>query len=195
MQAMQYEITLPRDYDMGIIRERVATRGSRTDRFPGLATKAYLIREQGRDGSSVNQYAPFYLWADPAGMNEFLFGPGFDGIRTDFGRPVVHTWNGIALYTGPRAAAAPIAATRELRAVDQGVSLPVLVESLVEEARAAAQEPGIVCTATAIDPFTWRLVRFTLWADGAPEHVAGERYQVLHTSRPFRDDLSSGRQW
>ncbi|WP_433257560.1 DUF4865 family protein [Streptosporangium sp. CA-135522] len=33
---MQYEITLPADYDMKIIRHRVATRGSAMDAFPGL---------------------------------------------------------------------------------------------------------------------------------------------------------------
>ena len=87
MHLMQYEITLPADYDMGIIRQRVASRGSRTDDFPGLGIKAYLVRERGRHGSPVNEYAPFYLWAELSGMNEFLFGPGFNGIRTDFGRP------------------------------------------------------------------------------------------------------------
>jgi hypothetical protein len=61
MHAMQYEITLPADYDMEIIRERVATRGAALDDFAGLGLKAYLIRERGVDGSPVNQYAPFYL--------------------------------------------------------------------------------------------------------------------------------------
>ncbi len=96
MQLMQYEITLPADYDMGIIRQRVATRGSRTDDFTDLGAKAYLIRERGQHGSPVNQYAPFYVWAGDTGMNHFLFGPGFDGIRTDFGRPAVRTWQTVA---------------------------------------------------------------------------------------------------
>ncbi len=72
MQLMRYEITLPADYDMGVIHRRVATRGSGTDRFPGLGIKAYLVRERGRHGSPVNQYAPFYLWAELSGMNAFL---------------------------------------------------------------------------------------------------------------------------
>lgn len=67
---------MPADYDMAIIRSRVATRGSRTDDFVGLGLKAYGIREKGINGSTVNQYAPFYLWATPAGMNDFLFGQG-----------------------------------------------------------------------------------------------------------------------
>ena len=74
MYAMQYEITLPSDYDMNIIRHRVATKGHLLDMFPGLGLKAYLIRECGVDGSLVNQYAPFYLWASIAGMNRFLWG-------------------------------------------------------------------------------------------------------------------------
>lgn len=79
MHAMQYEITLPADYDMGIIRTRVATKGHLLDAFPGLGLKAYLIRERA-GGSPVNQYAPFYLWRAPEGMNAFLWGAGFQGL-------------------------------------------------------------------------------------------------------------------
>jgi Domain of unknown function (DUF4865) len=42
MNAMQYEISLPADYDMGIIRDRVATRGATFDDYPGLGLKAFL---------------------------------------------------------------------------------------------------------------------------------------------------------
>jgi hypothetical protein len=56
---MQYEITLPADYDMGIIHKRVETRGRLTDGFAGLGFKAYLVRTV--DSSPVNQYAPFYV--------------------------------------------------------------------------------------------------------------------------------------
>lgn len=74
MYAMQYELTLPADYDMGIIRKRVAARGLATDIFPGLGLKAYLILERGVEGSKVNQYAPFYLWTAISGMSRFLWG-------------------------------------------------------------------------------------------------------------------------
>jgi hypothetical protein len=123
MQLMQYEITLPADYDMGIIHHRVATRGSGTDGFPGLGIKAYLVRERGRHGSPVNQYAPFYLWSELSGMNQFLFGPGFHGIGTDFGRPAVRTWHGIAISDGPEHASTPVAATRTVQSIDPGLAL------------------------------------------------------------------------
>lgn len=63
MLAMRYAITLPADYDMGIIHDRVATKGPLLDDFPGLGVKAYLVRERGEHGSPVNQYAPFYCGA------------------------------------------------------------------------------------------------------------------------------------
>jgi len=89
MYAMQYRITLPADYEMDIIRRRVATRGSALDAFDGLGLKAYLVRDRA-NGSPINQYAPFYLWADAAGMRRFLWGgAGFGGIVADFGRPAV----------------------------------------------------------------------------------------------------------
>ena len=92
MQAMQYEITLPADYDMAIIRDRVATKGTMTDDFQGLGLKAYAIRERGVDGSAVNQYAPFYLWASIDGMNSFLWGRRVRGTLARLrppGRPAV----------------------------------------------------------------------------------------------------------
>ena len=36
MNAMQYKITLPNDYDMTIIRERVENNGFKTDGFQDL---------------------------------------------------------------------------------------------------------------------------------------------------------------
>ncbi len=102
MYAMQYSITLPADYDMNIIRQRVATRGHLLDTFPGLGLKAFLIRERGIDGSPVNQYAPFYLWTSIAGVNNFLWGnnAGFSGIVDSFGRPIVQHWTGVAFEKG-----------------------------------------------------------------------------------------------
>lgn len=97
MLAMQYSLTLPADYDMGIIRERVRRNGHALDDRAGLALKAYLIRVRGVDGSQVSQYAPFYLWNSPAAMTQFLIGGGgFQNIVRDFGRPPVSQWTVIA---------------------------------------------------------------------------------------------------
>jgi hypothetical protein len=189
MQLMQYEITLPADYDMDVIRHRVASRGSRTDDFTGLGIKAYLTRERGCDGSPVNQYAPFYLWAELSGMNEFLFGPGFNGIRTDFGRPGVLTWHGISLCDGPDRDAVAVAATRTVEFVEPGLPLPEVVRTVAAETAVAARRPGVTCTAGGVDPSTWQLVRFTLWSGRVPDDAPGERYTVLHVSQPHRCDL------
>ena len=67
MYAMQYRITLPSDYDMSIIRERVARTGHLMDGFDGLGFKVYGIQEKAR-GAARNAYAPFYLWHDVDGM-------------------------------------------------------------------------------------------------------------------------------
>ena len=51
-------------------------------------------------------------------------------------------------------------------------------------------------TALAVDPRHWRLVRFTLWADGAARDAdATERYEVLHLSAPDLGELPEGRTW
>lgn len=195
MPLMQYDITLPADYDMAVIRHRVATRGPRTDDFPGLGVKAYLVRERGRDGSPVNQYAPFYLWASPAGMARFLFGGPFDGICDDFGRPVVRTWQTLGVHEGEASSAPAVAATRLTRPVEAGRALPDLVEEAVEESARIAGEPGVSCTAAGVDVSTWQQVHLTLWSQPAPDDVPGDRYAVLHVSDPYRRELPDGRAW
>ena len=87
MDLMQYEITLPADYNMDIIRQRVMDRGSRTDDFLGLGIKSYLVRERGCHGSPVNQYAPIYLWADPQGPFRLRLGVRRRIRRTSAGQP------------------------------------------------------------------------------------------------------------
>ncbi|WP_395695656.1 DUF4865 family protein [Nocardioides sp.] len=195
MQLMQYEITLPADYDMGIIRRRVATRGSKTDEFPDLGFKAYLIRERGRHGSPVNQYAPFYSWARSGGMNQFLFGPPFEGIRADFGRPVVRTWQTVGAFNGPVPSRLPIAATRDIAAIDPAEALDEVACRLIDEANALADQPDLNAVSVGIDPFTWQQVRFALWKGEPPHEEPGDRYDVLHLSDPLRGSLPEGRAW
>ncbi|OIV35735.1 DUF4865 domain-containing protein [Mangrovactinospora gilvigrisea] len=198
MYAMQYEITLPADYSMDVIRKRVAERGHLTDGFEGLGLKAYLVRERGADGSPVNQYAPFYLWDDTGGMNRFLWGGGgFDGIVASFGRPEVRHWTGVAFRTGPDAAGEPRAAVRRTVRLPAGADpagvVPAAAEALEERARRA----GVHSTALAVDPTRWELVEFTLHTDepAAPTDPDTALYRVLHLSRPHFAELPLGRQW
>jgi hypothetical protein len=194
MHAMQYEITLPADYDMRIIRERVATRGPTLDGFPGLGLKAYLIRERGVESSPVNQYAPFYLWESPAGMNRFLWGGGgFHGIVSDFGRPAVRHWTGAALEHGPDRGSVPRAATRRTEPFPAEEDPAETVERALGDLR--SRTPGVHSTALAVDPHLWELVHFTLWARDPAPGTPGVRYEVLHLSTPGLDAIGTGRHW
>ncbi|MEC3998510.1 DUF4865 family protein [Actinacidiphila sp. DG2A-62] len=195
MHAMNYRITLPADYDMGIVRHRVATRGHLLDAFPGLGLKAYLVRERGKDGSPVNGYAPFYLWNTVEGMNSFLWGPGFRGLAEDFGRPAVEHWTGLAFERGPAIGTTPRQAARCAWRLPSGEPPGRAVDEAVAELSDAAGRPGLHSAALAVDPRRWELLRFTLWQDAAPAEPGDERYEVLHLSRPGLDSLPTGRQW
>jgi hypothetical protein len=85
MIGMQYKIILPKDYDMGIIKKRVQENGHKTDGFPGLQFKAYLITEAEKNDNLYNSYAPLYLWTDSQGMNQFIFEGYYDNILSSFG--------------------------------------------------------------------------------------------------------------
>lgn len=84
MQAMQYKILLPADYDMQNIKNRVNQNGYKMDGFDDLLFKAYLISEKGND-NLTNSYRPLYVWHHTNGMNKFTFDGYFDNIIDSFG--------------------------------------------------------------------------------------------------------------
>ena len=183
MYAMQYEINLPTDYDMGIIRRRGETLGARTDDFDGLGIKAYLVQDQA-NGAIVNQYAPFYLWNDPAGMSRFLWGGGFfTGICKSFGRPAVQHWTGVDVRPGTAVDQPALAATKHVQLLPPDIDPADPVAAAVEVLEKTVRLEGVHSSAVAVDPSRWELVHFTLWS-GEPGIVPGTRYQVLHLSTP-----------
>ena len=187
MNAMHYAITLPADYDMGVVRRRIATRGPLLDNLPGLGLKAYLVRENGRDGSSVNQYATFYLWASTEGMAGFLWGGrGFGGIVTSFGRPAVRHWVGAGCFVGHGGIADVTHATIREDPIVADADPEDAVQAALEEARSPAT--GNRLLAIAVDPRDWRIVRFGLWAN-SPAEAEGTCYEVCHISRPELDTI------
>ena len=181
MHAMQYEITLPADYDMTIIEQRVATRGCLLDNFDGLGLKTYTVRRRGLGGSSVNQYAPFYLWRSIDAMNEFILGTGFRGLCDTFGRPSVQHWIGISFDPGQAFHATPRTAARTVQRLgpDDDVSAAVGEQRL---APADLRHPDLHSTALLLDVRTWELARFSLWT--AAPATPGTYYEVLHLSAP-----------
>ncbi|MFF5184420.1 DUF4865 family protein [Streptomyces sp. NPDC000345] len=194
MHAMQYELTLPADYDTGIVHARVSRVGHLLDDWAGLGLKAYLLRERGTHGSPVNQYAPFYLWNTVEGMNAFLWGGGFQGLSEDFGRPAARQWTGLAYEEGVAADSAARFAVRLRRPVPDGVVLGEAAGEAVAEAGRLAREDGAVVAAAAVDTGRWETVHFSLWEHDTPK-ADGDLFQVLHLSAPGRAALPRGRQW
>ncbi|MFF5477769.1 DUF4865 family protein [Streptomyces sp. NPDC012935] len=187
MHAMQYRLPLPADYDMEIIRRRVAGKGHLLDDWQGLGCKAYLIRERGVRGSAVNEYAPFYLWHTVAGMNAFLWGGPFQGIADDFGRPSVRQWTVLAHEgaAGPRVRVAVLWRQR----VPDGVQLTHLAADAGRETERVGGEDGAVLVAAAVDTSRWELIQFSLW-ENEPANADGDVYEVLHMSAPGRARLT-----
>ncbi len=185
MLAMQYEITLPADYDMALIRRRIAEKGHLLDGFPGLGFKAYLYatRDDTALPGGTNRYAPFYLWHDGEGMNAFLGGTGFAALARDFGRPAVQTWSvWQAASTGNLATAA--CASREIIPIPDGAWLEGWREREAEAAHVALTE-GALATVTAFEPAGWTLLRFRLWPDlraGLAGHACS-LYRVGHVAQ------------
>ncbi|MDG2538332.1 DUF4865 family protein [Dyella jiangningensis] len=182
MIAMQYSFTLPADYDMAIVRRRIAEKGHSLDHFDGLRLKAYLHATRG-DQSAENLYAPFYVWSDSEAMQRFLGGAGFQALTQAFGWPSIRCWQVWDAYLPPHARQARFA-SRETRAIAPYTPL----DELRSGARDALQrdvERGAVAAVTAFEPTSWTWVSFRLF-DETPPFAADARqwYGVGHVSQP-----------
>ncbi len=163
MIAMQYKITLPSDYDMGIIRKRVRDNGHKTDGFPDLKMKAYLIAEKTKYNNFENQYAPFYLWEQMAGMNQFLLGGPFNNIINSFGRPNVYSWIVLHEYV--------CKTTEQQFAIVQTSPIPSesdfsdLCNTEEKNFHKWMESASTKAYITAYNPLTWEICRFHMTTD------------------------------
>lgn len=183
---MQYSFALPADYDMAIVRQRIASKGHLLDDFDGLHFKAYLHASRDRHALATreNLYAPFYLWRDSAAMQRFLGSAGFAQLTQAFGWPVIRCWPVWDAYLSPEARHATLA-SREFDTIAPYSALDVLRQ----DDRDALQrdiERGALAALNAFEPTTWTRVRFRLWGEPHPALAAGHRqlYDVGHVSQP-----------
>ncbi len=151
------------------------------------------MRERG-DASPVNQCAPFCLWATPEGMISFLWGPGFQGIVNDFGRPVVQHWTGLSYEEGPASGSAPGTATRRRTPLGEGAPPATRWRTPWPGTRARhVGTGGGLRSGGRSAPLGTAHV--TLWADAEAPADEGERFRVLHLSAPGPGRLGAGRHW
>ncbi|MDU0479576.1 DUF4865 family protein [Staphylococcus chromogenes] len=182
MYAMQYQITLPTDYDMQIIRDRVIRTGHLMDGYHGLEFKAYLIQEKTK-GAPRNAYAPFYVWGDIDGMQQFCWGKlGYSAIVRDFGRHSIQDWTVHQLLDGP----ADYSAARSLTI--KTVPLPTntapfhCIENITSEFLTTATG-STVARVTAVDVTTWTVILVELSTREADKcAIDSTTYEVLHVS-------------
>ncbi|WP_134742012.1 DUF4865 family protein [Nocardioides sp. 503] len=184
---MHYDIRLPRDYDMHLVRERVATRGHLLDELPGLGIKAYLARDV-TAGAPCNSYSPLYLWHDTGAASTFLWGRGgFAGIVRDFGRPPVRTWLG-GSFRRSGDPSAPRHATVSTAPLAVGTSLEDTAARSEAWCETTTARPGVHSAASLIDTSTWTLTQLVLTTTRVPAQDlhggAAEEFEVLHLSAP-----------
>jgi hypothetical protein len=189
MIAMQYRFVFPADYDMQIIRDRIANKGHVFDGFPGLIFKTFLHASKGvaPTNASDNLYAPFYIWENNDAMNRFLTSPAFITLCHAFGRPEIKVWSVWGQHLPDHFAEARYATIE---------SIPITTQSpmrAVQESENAAigadVDAGALAAISAFEPGTWTLLRFRLWkhiADTPTDHV--QRYELGYVATGSRPD-------
>lgn len=183
MIAMQYSLTLPVDYDMGIIDRRIRDKGPLLDGFPNLKFKAYLRAARDDLGSHENLYAPFYLWDKAEGASDFLCGPGFQALASDFGWPSVRTWIVWRACVAPEFREAKFA-TRDILPIEPHARLDEIRRREGDEATDAIGSSNALASVVGFEPTTWTRIRFRLWHQ-LPETLLAsgvQAYRVGHIS-------------
>ena len=189
MIILNYQLSLPQAFDMSALRERLPSVGRRFDHNPGLGAKAFLFREKGVHGSPVNQYAPFYLFADDEAAPEFLWGgEELTGVVGAYGRPTGQIWIGGGYYRGPALGETPSWAVRTVARVPVDEAPAGTAAQAHAELSQRVTEPGLHSAAFGIDPRNWELLTFTMHTT-RPDPRGGELYEVIHLSAPAEADL------
>lgn len=181
MYAMQYAITLPTDYDMQIIRDRVTRTGHLIDGFHGLNFKAYLIREKA-NGAPANEYAPFYVWNDIDGMRSFCWGePGYGAIVRDFGCHPIQDSTIIGVTKGLLPLDQARSMTIATRPLPEGIAPSQGIDALTYDFLTSSG-PSTVRRVAAVDITTWTVRLAELSAEPLASESNSTTYEVLHVS-------------
>ncbi|SFA70010.1 MULTISPECIES: DUF4865 family protein [unclassified Bacillus (in: firmicutes)] len=179
MIATQYKITLPSDYDMNIIKERVRNNGYKTDGFEDLKFKLYLVTEKGMNNNLQNSYCPLYLWKDTNGLNKFLFNGFYDNILNSFGWQRVNVGIPLIDTTTPKIKEKKylFQITREIQPQE---SLNNLKDKLVEDMPEIDHTEYIVI----YNPDKWKYDVFYFLSDlSVLGEMSGVIYHILHISQ------------
>lgn len=179
MIATQYKITLPSDYDMEIIRERVRNNGHKTDGFEDLKFKLYLITEKGINHNLQNSYCPIYLWKDSNGLNKFLFNGYYDNILNSFGWQNVNI--GVPLIDTTTSRIKESNYLFQIKGdIKQQESLNNLKDKIEESIPAIAETEYIVI----YNPDKWKYEVFYFINDvDQVKELDGAIYQILYVSQ------------
>jgi hypothetical protein len=171
MIAMQYKVAFPNGYDMNIIKKRVEMNGDKTDGFPDLLFKAYLIA----DSMSKKEYAPLYIWKSNGGMNSFIFDGYYDNILKSFG------WQHINIA---------VPHTIDLSSDFHKSKYVLEIENDIKRVT-SMESPALsnidadyLGAVSVYNPDKWKYVEFYFY-DKFPDYLTGDDsvYEVLHISR------------
>ncbi|RBP85133.1 DUF4865 family protein [Marinomonas rhizomae] len=167
MIVMQYSFTLPANYDMETIRNRITENGHKLNGFPQLIFKGYLysIRNDNElDSPKENQYAPFYLWENDEGMISFLANQGYHQLEQDFGRPKI--CYGIPITYSKKAS---LKTAKYLKKEIIPISRDSKIADIIEQEKSSdihtltGTDNKLVASISSLNPEQWLLTRWTFW--------------------------------
>lgn len=186
MLFVRYAITLPADYDMTRIAERVAAKADHWDRRAGLHLKAFCTAERGR-GAPHNVYAPFYVWADPTAFADFLTGPEYAGLSASFGPVPVRT--GAVLAADLGTGAPPAYALWESTKLTPSDDVGRVRDDELALHRSVMATGTLHTRVVVLDAADWTVSRLSLSVTPPPPSPLGERatrqeLRVVHLARP-----------
>lgn len=172
MIGMHYDIKLPTDYDMGIIRDRVMNNGYKTDGIEDLLFKAYLISEV-KNGELNNRYAPLYVWKDSKGMNTFIFEGSFDKILESFG------WQKIQI--GLTSQVTLNSDFSQSNYVTEDLTCISPRASVKHVKLLPTKEEGSLGVVTIYNPDKWKYATYNFFKN-KPVHLNKPMFEILHLS-------------
>ena len=174
MISMQYKISLPDNYNMNIIRKRVADNGHKTDGFQDLIFKAYLISEKKGSFKNSNEYSPLYIWKNNEGMNKFIFNGYYDNILSSFGWQKINIGIPITCCLG-----------KDFHSSKFTVEIEHEITPTKKMKAIKFSFDKDNCTGKVLiyNPYKWKYVEYYFYKNVPNKKTVGKIYKILHLSQ------------
>ncbi|WP_297081018.1 DUF4865 family protein [uncultured Demequina sp.] len=184
MILLHCSVSLPRDYSVDRVRERVAAQAPELDSAPGLLLFAHGLRVAGERGIGTHRLAMAAVWSNTSRLAAYLWEPGgLERVRAQYGSVDVSLWSIAGLQIDRAKTGRADRLVIQTSAPDADTPLSALGAQAKDAADKALRSRDVHAAARGVDPGRGCSLAVDL-RTGLPRDGEDDAFELLHLSVP-----------